>query len=381
MPDVPTVTAPGAVGTPVRIDLDPPAVAMVWLGADRPHEVVAVPRVALAPGEALVAIELATICGSDVHTTAGRRRAPVPLVLGHEYVGRIVATGGDVRAIDGSLLFHGDRVVWSIMAGCGTCDRCRRGIPQKCRALVKYGHERLEPRWELTGGFASHVHLRRGTAMLRVSESVPAEVLAPASCGTATAWAAVERADDTTDIDDAVVLVLGAGLIGLTAAAIAADRGARVIVADPDARRRDLALRFGAAAAVDPLDPSAREAALADLGRAEIDVVIEASGSAAAVASAIDAVGVGGIVVLVGSVFPGGSLTVDPERLVRNLVTISGVHNYTPHDLHAAVRFLHARHTRYPFDELVGARMPLADVDAALELARSGDSVRVGLVP
>lgn len=365
--------------TSIRVELTPPAVAMVWVGPEHDHESVAVPGVSLAPGEAIVAIELATICGSDVHTVAGRRRAATPLVLGHEYVGRIIAIGSELRAIDGSVLLVGDRVVWSIMASCGRCDRCRRSIPQKCRELVKYGHERLGPRWELTGGFATHAHLRAGTAIVRVGESLPAEVLAPASCGTATAWAAIERADEIAEVDGAVVLVTGAGLIGLTATAIASDRGARVIVADPDAARRRLALRFGAVAAVDPSDSAALAGAVAALGADEIEVAIEASGSASAVASSISAIGVGGVVILVGSVFPGSAVPIDPEHLVRNLVTIRGVHNYTPRDLLAAVAYLHEKHEVHPFAELVGPVMSLDEVDLALRLAGVGDAVRVGL--
>lgn len=379
MTSAPAVAPMSVASSSRRVDITPPAVAMVWIGPERGHESVAVPGVVLSDGEVLVSIELATICGSDVHTVAGHRAAPTPLVLGHEYVGRIAAMQSEVRAIDGSRLHVGDRVVWSIMASCGVCDRCRRGIPQKCRDLIKYGHERLGARWELTGGFASHAHLRAGTAIVRVAESVPAEVLAPASCGTATAWAAVDRAEQITDIDGAVMLVSGAGLIGLTATAIASDRGARVIVADPDRARRALALRFGAVAVIDPADQTALPTAVVAAGATEIDVVIEASGSATAVASTLSAVGVGGVVILVGSVFPGGVLALDPEQLVRGLVTIRGVHNYTPLDLHAAVGYLHEKHDVHPFAELVGRVVELDDVDAALVDARGGGPVRVGL--
>jgi D-arabinose 1-dehydrogenase-like Zn-dependent alcohol dehydrogenase len=71
--------------------LRPPAIAQGWVGEGVPHQTIAVPGVALREGDVLVAIELATVCGSDVHTVAGHRTAPTPLVLGHEYVGRIVA--------------------------------------------------------------------------------------------------------------------------------------------------------------------------------------------------------------------------------------------------------------------------------------------------
>jgi len=354
---------------------------MAWVGPGRPHEVIAVPGVCLGDGEVLVQVELATICGSDVHTVDGRRSAPVPLVLGHEYVGRVAAVRGEPRAVDGAKLREGDRVVWSIFASCRSCDRCRRGLPQKCRSLLKYGHERVAPHWELTGGFGTHVHLRAGTAIVRVGEELPAEVLAPASCGTATAWAAVDRADQIIDVDSAVVMVMGAGLIGLTATAIATDRGARVIVADPDPRRAEQALRFGAVAVVDPSDPDQLSTAMQAAGAVEIDVVIEASGATEAVRSAVALVGIGGVVVLVGSVFPSDPVAVDPERLVRSLITIRGVHNYAPRDLAAAVSYLRTRAATRPFAQLVGSRYPLHQLDIALDDARSQRAVRVAIDP
>lgn len=366
-----------------EVQLSPSATAMVWMGPRRAHEMVAVPGVRLTVGEVLVRVELATICGSDVHTIEGRRAAPSPLVLGHEHVGRVTHLGaGDIRSADGTPVRVGDRIVWSIFASCGACDRCRSGLSQKCRSLRKYGHERIAAGWDLSGGFATHVHLRAGTAIVHVGERLSAEVLAPLSCGTATAAAALQRADAVRDVDDAVVLVTGAGLIGLTTAAMAADRGATVIVSDPDVARRSLARRFGAAATVDPQDGTdGIRTALSVLGREDVDIVIEASGAGPAVAAGLATVGVGGVIVLVGSVFPAAAIPLDAESIVRRLVTLRGVHNYTADDLVAASRFLRAGHRTYPFVELVGATYPLEDLDAAVLAAAAADHVRVGVRP
>lgn len=365
------------------VNLTPSATAMVWMGPDRPHEVVAVPGARLAAGELLVRVELATICGSDVHTIEGRREAPTPLVLGHEYVGRVEHVGpGDISSADGTAVRVGDRIVWSIFANCGTCDRCRDGLTQKCRSLLKYGHERITPGWDLGGGFASHVHLRAGTAIVHVGERLPAEVLAPLSCGTATAAAALARANAVCDLDDATVLITGAGLIGLTASAMATDRGATVIVSDPDPARRSLAHRFGAVATVDPRDgtPGIR-AALDAHRRADVNIVIEASGAGAAVAAGLDVVGVGGVVVLVGSVFPADPVPLDAEGIVRRLVSLCGVHNYAADDLVAAARFLLARYRAYPFAALVGETFPLTRLDDAVVVAATAEHVRIGVHP
>jgi len=351
---------------------------MLFTGVGEPHEPGVVERVRVRSGEVLVRIELATVCGSDVHTVLGHRIEPTPLVLGHEAVGHVVEVGaGGARYTDGEDVAVGERVVWSVAVHCGDCDRCARGLPQKCRSLRKYGHERLEPGWELAGGFASHVQLLAGTPLVRVSEDVPAEVLAPAGCGIATAWAAVTAAELAVALRSATVLITGGGLIGLAASAMASARGATVVLSDPDAGRRDLALRFGASETVDPAEgaPAAQ-----DPGR-EFDAVIDASGAPAAIAAGLDALGVGGVAVWVGSVFPTAPVAVVPERVVRGLVTVTGVHNYTPADLEGAVGFLHAHWREFPFPELVGETLPLEALDRAIERAARRLEVRVGIVP
>lgn len=360
--------------------LQPAGVARVWVGDGRPHETIAVLDVTLAPGDVLVSIELATVCGSDVHTVLGHRPAPAPLVLGHEYVGRVVALGeGAVRTVDGAPVHIGDRIVWSIFAACGTCDRCGRGMPQKCRGVRKYGHERIAGRWELNGGFASHAHVVSGTAIVKVSERLPAVVAAPAACGTATAFEALAAAAQIAEVDASTVIVCGAGLIGLTATAMATEAGARVIVVDPDAGRRELAVRFGAVAAIAPGD----DAGLAEAtGEHEVSVVLEASGARASVMSAMRHVGIGGVVVYVGSVFATEPVPLDPEWLVRSCVTLRGVHNYPPAALSGAVRFLESHAWRFPFDELVGESLPLSELDAALRVAAAPAApIRVGIIP
>lgn len=361
-------TGPLAVETVLA---EPRATAMLFMRPGRPHEPGAVPQVRLRPGEVLVRVELATVCGSDVHTVLGHRSEPTPLVLGHEAVGRVMRTGpGGARAVDGDVIAPGDRVVWSIAVHCGACDRCDRGLTQKCRALRKYGHERIGHGWELTGGFATHVHLLAGTPIVRVDEEVPAAVLAPAGCGVSTAWAALRAAERTVPLDGATVLVTGAGLIGLAASAMATERGARVVLSDPSPERRALGARFGAVVTCAPGEEPA-----------EVDVALDASGAPSAVAAGLAALAVGGAAVWVGSVFPTDPVPVVPERVVRGLVSVSGVHNYAPEDLRETVGFLRAHWRDYPFAELVGRTYALADLDDALARAAERREARVGIDP
>lgn len=378
-----TVTRVGDLDVIVK----PSPIAMVWNEPGRPHDALAAPGVRLAAREALVEVELATICGADLRVVHGEQTAPVPLVLGHEQVGRVVAVGEGANRVDGVPLELGDRVVWSTTVSCGECDRCERGVPQACRTLGRYGHERVHRGWELSGGFATHVQLRAGTAIVRAPEDVPSRVLAPAACTTATAVAALDAASARVRLDGAVVLVTGAGLTGLTAAAMAIEAGAEVIVSDPDALRREFARRFGAVA----VDPGARATSPDSLGtalvgferrgRGEVLVAIEASGAASAVRTVVQVLGTGGVAVLVGSVPRGSEVCLDGDSLVRRLLRIESVRDATGEQLRRAVAFLERSWRSFPFDELVGSTHPLAELDRAVAEAASGAFVRVGVAP
>ncbi len=388
-PDVVPATLPALpLATGLEVVLARAPEAMVWSGVALGLERVAVPGVLLRPGDVLVEVELVTVCGSDVHTALGHRPAAKPLVLGHEQVGRIVATGEQSYAANGMPLRVGQRVVWSVTVSCQSCRRCRRGLPQKCLELSKYGHERIQRGWELSGGFATHVQVRAGTAIVVVDEQIPATVLAPASCATATVVAALGAASAVVPLAGATVLVTGAGMLGVTACAMATDAGAVVVVSEPDPARRQRALAFGAAAVADSTAP--RESptgvasvldALAGAGGAEPTIVLELSGARVAVQTALDVVGIGGVIVLVGSVSPIEPVPFEPESIVRRLITLRGVHNYTPGDLQQAVDYLSGAWHRHPFSALVGTTFPLEKADAALALAATDRHPRVGINP
>ncbi|MEU3605495.1 zinc-binding dehydrogenase [Streptomyces sp. NPDC035033] len=320
------------------------------------------------PGEALVRIDLATVCGSDLHTVGGRRPSSLPALLGHEQVGTVIGVGeGGVRCVDGSPVVPGTRVVWSVTASCGACDRCLGGMTQKCRRLRKYGHEPWDDASPLTGGFATHCVLLPGTAVVAVPDGLPDVVSSPASCATATVAAALDAAGA---LDGRRVLVSGVGMLGLTAVAMAKEAGARVLAVDPEPARREQALRFGA-----------EEARRTGSSPQDVDVALELSGRPEAVGACLRSLGVGGTAVLVGSVSPGEPVALDPESVVRGLHTIVGVHNYRAEHLQKAVDFLAGHHGRYPFAELVGGTFPLDALDDAVAAARGSAAPRQAILP
>lgn len=357
--------------------------AAVLVAPGLPLEMRRLPLPVLAAGEVLVRVRACTLCGSDLHTAHGRRPHVMPTILGHEIVGEAVGfgPGEPARDISGVPLAFGELVTWSVCAACGSCDRCQRGMPQKCRNLVKYGHAGTDGRHALAGGLADHVHLVAGTAIVRIPAGLSAAAAAPASCAVATAAAMLRNAGDVAGRS---VVVLGAGMLGLAAASLALAGGARgVWILDPQADRRARAARVvpGVATEAPAADAAATAAFVASLGEDDgADIVIEAGGAAAAVAMAVELTATGGSCIFAGTVSPVGTVPIDPERIVRRQIAIRGVHNYLPEDLAAAVTHLAGPHGRGLIG-LVGPEFPLSRANDALRAAASPDVLRVVVVP
>lgn len=312
--------------------------AAVWTGDRIEIRRVDIPD--LAPGELLVRISLATVCGSDLHTVSGRRPGPAPSVLGHEAVGEVVAVGARSPAA------VGDRVIWSVTVSCGRCARCTSGRTAKCRSVRKVGHERFDGDWPLSGGYAEYIVLPAGATVVAVPPSLPDSVAAPAACATATVMATLEAAGP---LAGRCVLVCGAGMLGITAVAACTDSGAHVSVIDLDDGRVSAAADFGGRRHDD----------------GPVDVAIDYTGAASAVHTALGSLDVGGVLVLAGSVRPGPPISVDPETVVRQWLTITGVHNYEPRHLVRAVDFLDLTAAVYPWESVVGAPVPLESISDA----------------
>jgi len=357
--------------------------AVVFDPATRKLAVRELPMRALRRGEVLVRVSLSAICGSDLHTIRGRRDPGGPLVLGHEICGTVAALGEGARTDAlGHALAVGDRVTWGIAASCGQCVFCARGLPQKCLSLFKYGHRTLEGDTPLSGGFAEYCYLVPGTPILQLPDDLSDAVAVFANCSLATMCAAVRTA--RVRPGDAV-LVQGAGLVGMCAAALCAHHGAGpIVVVDPCVERRELAGDFGATHTVAPAEAGDLPAELRKFtpeGRG-FDVAIEACGVPAVIATGIEALRIGGTYITAGCVFPGARAEVDLQALTTKLLRLQGLHNYTPLDLQEALRFLDCARDRFGFDQVVRHVFALEEIDAALAaIERAPDALRVALRP
>jgi len=335
-------------------------------------------------GEVLVQITHSAICRSDLHTHCGHRAVTTPTVLGHEIIGRVVALGAQAPEVDlrGHPIAVGDRVTWSIYAHCGRCPNCQAGWPQKCAKLFKYGHEPVAKDGQpSSGGMASYILLRPGTAILVLEPTLPDQYAVALNCAMATA-AAVTRQGEVARRKDPVVVVMGGGYAGLSTVALCRAQGAgRVVVVETQRSLHARALSFGADAAFHPEDDSLKAWISDHSSGRGADQVMEMAGSSAAAQLGLDLLAVGGVLMLAGTVFPSPALALDPEAVVRRCQIIKGMHNYAPEDLVLATEFLAHDGAELPWDSLHGGLFPLAESQAAFELALQLPGKRVILMP
>jgi alcohol dehydrogenase len=242
---------------------------------------------------------------------------------------------------------------------------------------MKYGHVAVTPGREFTGGFADFCMLAPGTGIVRVPDSLPDAVAAPANCAVATVAAACRLAGP---LDGAVVAVIGCGVLGRYACAMARALGAaQVIGCDLAGDRRDRTLAFGAGYFVNPDGLVALCQSLT--GGRGADVAFELSGASSAVALAIKALRTGGTAVIAGTTTPCPPVELNPHLMMRRMLTLRGLHNYAPRDLVAAIDFLAEHARRLPLESLDGGRFRLEEIDAAFREASNMPGTRVAVVP
>lgn len=192
--------------------------------------------------ELLVKISHFAICTSEQGIYTGQRKAKYPVYMGHEVVGEVVEIGSTVPGG----FEVGDYVALSPLHSCGHCFNCRRGLDNACLNRGKMARKGRPPG---TGGFAEHVIIPAYQAfkLNKDVDLVSASLAEPVAC----CICSVDKGNVNYGDN---VLVVGAGIMGLLHVALAKLRGARVIVSEPEAKRRQFALEYGADVAIDPAE-------------------------------------------------------------------------------------------------------------------------------
>jgi len=316
-------------------------------------------------GEVQLRIEAASVCGTDRHIYLWDRWAAeniqTPVILGHELAGRVVAAGAGVTRVR-----EGDLVGVESHLYCGACAQCRAGSPHLCRELRVIGAH-------VNGGYAEYAVVPEANAV-ESNGLDPAVVALQEPMGNAVHAAFVEPIEGRT------VAVTGCGPIGLCAVGIAKAGGAAWVVAtDTEPYRLELANRMGADLALDASRPDTVEQVLAATGGDGVDVVLEMSGSAAALDQALRFVTRGGRISLLG-IF-GEPVAVDLSNLfIEKGIRMYGIFGRRIYDTWERTQAL-LRSGALDVAPILTHRFDLADWQQGFDLLGSRHAGKVVLTP
>ncbi len=275
-------------------------------------EVADFPQPQPGPGEVLIRVAACGICGSDVHGydgTSGRRIPPI--VMGHEAAGTVTAIGSAV-----SKFKPGDRVTFDSTVYCGECVFCRRGEVNLCDNREVIGVSCGDYRRH--GAFAEYIAVPE-----RILYHLPDAMSFPEAAMLEAVSVALHGVHVTGNVKGQTVLVIGAGMIGLlTMQAARAAGAARVLIADIDATRLDLARSLGVDEALKLSGAELTAEILKQTGGLGADAVLEAVGRNETIATAIDSVRKGGTVTLIGNITPKVELPL--QKVVSRQIRLQG---------------------------------------------------------
>ena len=329
------------------------------LHGPRDLRVETIPDLVPGPGEVVVRVLAVGLCGTDYSIWSGARPVRYPLVMGHEFIGRVAAVGEGVTGIA-----PGVKVAVEPNYSCGECTLCREGNRNLCLARTAVGID-------VDGGLGEQARLPArvcwpAPADLSDDQLLLAEPLAVVTRAVGRGGAAAGE----------TAAVLGVGTLGLLAIQVLRARGLSVLAVGRSEGRLEVARALGAAVAVSTVTGSAVAAARALSGREGVDLVIETAGSAEAVGQAVELARPGGRVVLTG--LPHQPSAVEFFWVVRRELTILGSMIYQT-EFPEAIRLLASGAVRT--ERLLTHRFPLADAQGAFDAHRSPGSIKIAVFP
>ena len=321
-----------------------------------------VPEPEIGINDVLIRVHKTGVCGTDVHIynwdAWAQRTIPVPMTVGHEFVGEVVEVGSNVND------FHpGDIVSGEGHVVCGRCRNCMAGRRHLCRDTKGVGVNR-------PGAFAEYVSLPM-TNVWRHADGVDPDTAAifdPLGNAVHTALSFPVLGED--------ILITGAGPIGLMAAAVARHAGARhVVITDVNPYRLELAQELGVTRAVDVRNTTLKEVQR-ELGMQEgFDVGLEMSGNAAAFRDMLANLCHGGKVAMLG--IPADELAIDWDTVVFNMLTIKGIYGREMYETWYKMSVM--IQSGLDIRPVITHRLPYQEFEAGFQAMRSGASGKVVL--
>lgn len=303
------------------------------------------------PGEVLLGVESALTCGTDrkAYARGHPRYLRSSGVLGHEFAGRVLASGEGVTSVQ-----EGERVVAANSAPCGACFQCRRERWSLCEDLTY-----------VFGGFAEALVVPARVVehnLHRLPETLDmaiAPIYEPLAC-------ALKAVRDLGPEEGSQALVVGCGALGLLLTAALARRGVEVTVLDPHPERLELASGFGASRAVAASKGAADVAAVRSAvnGGRGAELVVEAVGQPAAWVLALEMACAGGTVCLFGGCATGSSVQLDTHRVHYEELAVCGSYHHDPPAVAEAIEVL--QDASVPWGSLIEGEIGLDDVAKVL---------------
>ena len=341
------------------------------------------------PGDILIKVRLANVCGSDLHIWRGTydvsrgQSEPYFLSIGHEMCGEIVKLGDGVRCDSaGAPLKAGDRLVYQYFCPCGHCRSCLRDTTPRCADALRY---RFPPNEfpHFTAAYGQYYYLRAGQALFKVPDNVSDGLAGPANCALSQVIDGLERGG--VGVGDSLV-IQGAGGLGINAIAVARERGvSQIIIIDGVESRLALAEEFGADVTINLKEfPTADERIrrvreLTDGYGA--DAVMELVGSAAVLPEGIEMLCNGGAYLEIGNINQSQRVEFSPAALVHGGKRLLGLMWYRPESLQQALTLLSTRADRYPFHKILSHSYPMRAINEAFADQDAGTVQRAALLP
>jgi D-arabinose 1-dehydrogenase-like Zn-dependent alcohol dehydrogenase len=353
-------------------------------GKDIDIEDVQVPQ-QLEPRALLVQIDCCSICGTDVHLWEGSLalKVDLPVILGHEMVGRIVAMGQNAEQDSvGQPLKMGDRIIWS-HTSCGSCYYCTvERQPTLCQHRRAYMYETMEKSPFLLGGFSQYGYVLPESGRIKVPDNIEDKLASLSSCAFRSVINSFDQIGTIRPTD--TVLIQGTGPLGLLAIGVAKVSGAKKIIAigAPDSRLQ-LAEDFGAdlILSVEKLDPEARKAiVMEETGGRGPSIAFEFSGHAGAFAEGLDLTTKGGRYMVVGQLGE-GKVSIQPSMITKKNLKVFGSFSGDISHYWKALQFIDNHQRDLPFDKLISNEYSLKDVNIALKRMKSLQEIKPVLYP
>lgn len=316
----------------------------------------------LGPKDVRIAVAYCGVCGTDIHIYEGDPgAAPVtpPNILGHEMSGIVKEAGPEVTAVKA-----GDRVAVDPNEMCGQCHFCRNAMGHFCTHMTGYGTT-------ARGGFAQYLTVPE-KQVYKLPEQLP---LAHAALSE-TVSCCVHGIDLCKIRPGQTVLVIGAGSIGLIMLQLAKLCGAaHIVVSEPTAQKRELALKLGADKVIDPMNEDPAEALAC---YPNVDCVIECVGHVKTMAQAVKLAGNGATVMFFGLTPPGAEIAVKPyEVFAKELhITASFINPYT---FQRAISLL--AEEKINVKDIISLKLPLDEILKVFEepSCRQGGKVLISI--